>query len=217
MTATATLSRELRADAQRNRLRILEAARELIAEQGVDVPVTGIAERAGVGVGTIFRRFPTKDDLLIAVVEQRAEHLLEAAGAAAASDEPGPALRLFMQTAVSLQICDRGFCDAMDSNLFASVTLRRLFKQVVASAGDLLARAQAAGDVRGDVTAEDITMILAGIVRSGLILEDTVPGAWRRYLDLALDGLRPEGATPLSGTAPTRRQFEAAHRAARHA
>jgi hypothetical protein len=72
-------------------------------------------------------------------------------------------------------------------------------------------RAQAAGDVRPDVTAEDITMVLAGIVRAGVILEDTLPGAWRRYLDLALDGLRPEGATPLSGKAPTRIQFEAAH------
>jgi AcrR family transcriptional regulator len=208
---TVGVARELRADAQLNRLRILDAARELFAEEGVDVPVTQIADRAGVGVATIFRRFPTKDDLLVAVVEQRVGHLLAAADAAVAGDEPGPALRLFMRTAVSLQICDRGFCEAMDTNLFADRRLRTLFQRVVARAGELLVGAQAAGDVRSDVTAEDITMVLAGIVRAGVILEDTLPGAWRRYLDLALDGLRPEGATRLSGTAPTRLQFEAAH------
>jgi AcrR family transcriptional regulator len=214
MTDAVAEQRELRADAQRNLERILDAARELFGHEGVDVPVNEIADRAGVGVGTIFRRFPTKDDLLLAVVERRARQLLDAADSALAHDDAGPGLRSFMHAAVELQICDRGFCDAMDSNLFANERLRAVFRQVVRRAGDLLRRAQKAGRVRDDVTAEDITMLLSGIVRAGLILEDTMPGAWQRYLDLVLDGLRPEGATPLHGKAPTRRQFEAAHAAA---
>ncbi len=214
MTDAVAEQRELRADAQRNLERILDAARELFGHEGVDVPVNEIADRAGVGVGTIFRRFPTKDDLLLAVVERRAQQLLAAADSALAHDDAGPGLRSFMHAAVELQICDRGFCDAMDSNLFANERLRAVFRQVVRRAGDLLRRAQKAGRVRDDVTAEDITMLLSGIVRAGLILEDTMPGAWQRYLDLVLDGLRPEGATPLHGKAPTRRQFEAAHAAA---
>jgi AcrR family transcriptional regulator len=213
----AAPQRALRADARRNRERILDAARELFADEGVDVCVNEIAERAGVGVATIFRRFPTKDDLLVAVVEQRAQHLLDAADSALARDDPVDGLRAFMHAAAGLQICDRGFCDAMDTNLFADERLRALFRQVVRRAGDLLRRGQAAGQVRDDVTAEDITMLLVGVVRAGLILEDTVPGAWQRYVDLVLDGLRPEGASPLHGKAPTRRQFEAAHAAAAHA
>jgi AcrR family transcriptional regulator len=211
---TATVQRDLRADARRNRERILAAARELVAEQGVDVPVAEIAERAGVGVGTIFRRFPTKHDLLVALVEQRVEQLLAAADAALEREDPEPGLRSFLQTVVELQICDRGFCESMDTDLFAAEPLRRLFGEVVERAGTLLERAQRAGAVRGDVTAEDITMVIAGIVRSGVILEEIAPGAWRRYVDLACDGLRAEGATPLCGKAPTRRQFEAAHAAA---
>lgn len=214
MTDLTIEPRELRADARRNLERILDAARELFAEQGVDARMDEIAERAGVGVGTIFRRFPTKDELLVAVVEHRAQHLLDAADAALEHTDSEAGLRAFMHAAVGLQICDRGFCDAMDTNLFADERLRKLFRQVVARAGELVERGQQAGQVRRDVTAEDITMLIVGIVRAGLILEETMPGAWERYLDLVLDGLRPEGATPLRGKAPTRRQFEAAHAAA---
>lgn len=204
-----TATRELRADAQRNLGRVLDAAREVFAEQGLDAHVTEIADRAGVGVGTIFRRFPTKDALLAALLEQRGRELLDRA-AALAGAEPGDAFEGLVTAAVELQIRDRGFCDAIGTQVFGREELHELFHEVHGHLRRLLAAAQAAGAVRDDVTAEDVALILHGIARTGLMLEPAAPGAWRRYLRLALDGLRPDSATALPRKPPSRRQFEAA-------
>jgi AcrR family transcriptional regulator len=199
----------LRADAQRNLVRVLDAAREVFAEQGIDAPVADIAERAGVGVGTIFRRFPTKDDLLVAVVEQRTEQLIDAADAALESADPGAALQRFMETAAAMQISDVCWCEA-GSDLFGRDGLRELTDVLVGKMGELLTRAQTAGHVRSDVRALDIPVLLMAVAKSGLMLEDAVPGAWRRYLGIVLDGLRPEAARPLPRRPLSRREFAAA-------
>jgi AcrR family transcriptional regulator len=199
----------LRADAQRNLVRVLDAAREVFAEQGIDAPVTDIAERAGVGVGTIFRRFPTKDDLLVAVVEQRTAQLIDAADAALESPDPGAALRGFMETAAAMQISDVCWCEA-DADLFGRDGIRELIDVLVGKMGELLTRAQTAGHVRTDVSALDIPVLLMAVAKSGLMLEDAVPGAWKRYLGIILDGLRPEAARPLPRRPLSRREFEAA-------
>ena len=117
--------RELRADAQRNLARILEAAREVFAEEGIDARVTEIAARAGVGVGTIFRRFPNKDELIVALLEQRGRQLGESADAALAGDDPGLAFRRLIEQGVEMQIGDRGLCDAIGTDLLARDELRR--------------------------------------------------------------------------------------------
>jgi AcrR family transcriptional regulator len=208
MTTASTDSRELRADAQRNLARVLEAARTVLAEHGIDAPVTMIAERAGVGVGTIFRRFPTKDDLLVALITQRGRFLLDAADTALGAVDPGAGFRSFVSTAAAQQIEDRGFCDAIGTTLFARDDLRSLFDGVRDRLRELLARAQAAGEIRSDLVAEDVLFVLHAVARTGLMLEDTAPGAWRRYLGLALDGLRPEAATPLPRKPLSRRRFD---------
>jgi AcrR family transcriptional regulator len=207
---TVAPERHLRADAQRNLARILEAAREVFAEQGIDAPISVIAERAGVGVGTIFRRFPHKDELVAALIEQRGGQLLDAADLALATEDAGEAFRGFIEFAVSTQIFDRGFCDAIGTELFGREDLRVYFDAVEAKLGELLAHAQAAGAVRADVTPADILFVFHGVAHAGLMLEDVAPGAWRRYLGLALDGLRPEAATPLPRRALSKRQYEAA-------
>jgi AcrR family transcriptional regulator len=190
-------------------VRVLDAAREVFAEQGIDAPVTDIAERAGVGVGTIFRRFPTKDDLLVAVVEQRTEQLIDAADAALESADAGAALRRFMETAAAMQISDVCWCEA-GSDLFGRDGLRELTDVLVGKMGELLTRAQTAGHVRSDVRALDIPVLLMAVAKSGLMLEDAVPGAWKRYLGIVLDGLRPEAARPLPRRPLSRREFAAA-------
>jgi AcrR family transcriptional regulator len=200
----------LRADAQRNLVRVLDAAREVFAEQGIDAPVTEIADRAGVGVGTIFRRFPSKDDLLVAVVEQRTEQLIDAADLALASDDPGDALRRFMETAAAMQISDRCWCDASGTDLFGREGIRDQIDVLVGKMGELLTSAQTAGQVRSDLRALDIPVLLMAVAKSGLMLEDAAPGAWKRYLGIVFDGLRPEAARPLPRRPLTRRQFEAA-------
>ena len=211
MTAPAQ-PRELRADAQRNLQRVLDAARDVFADEGVDAPVTAIAERAGVGVGTIFRRFPSKDDLLVALIAQRGETLLAAADEALRSDDPGAAFRRFVETAAAQQIGDRGFCDSIGGHLFARRDLRELFDTVRARMKAIVRRAQHAGELREDVTGDDVLFVLHGVAHSGRMLEDVAPGAWRRQLGIALDGLRPGAATPLPHRPLTRRQFDDATR-----
>ncbi|MDX6425443.1 MAG: hypothetical protein QOD52_848 [Gaiellaceae bacterium] len=205
MTTTA-----LRADAQRNLVRVLDAAREVFAEQGIDAPVTDIADRAGVGVATIFRRFPTKDDLLAAVVEQRTEQMIEAADVALESSDPGAALRRFMETVTSMQVSDVCWCEAAGTGLFDRDGIRELTDVLVGKIGELLTRAQTAGQVRSDLRALDIPVLLMAVATSGLMLEDAVPGAWKRYLGIILDGLRPEAARPLPRRPLSRREFESA-------
>jgi len=203
-------TRELRVDAQRNLARILEAAREVFAEEGIDAPIVEIAARAGVGVGTIFRRFPHKDELIVALLEDRGRQLLESADAALGSDDPGEAFGRLIEVSVDMQITDRGLCEAMGTDLLAREGLRAQFDLVHARFAAVLRRAQEAGAVRSDVTAEDLLFVIHGVAHAGRMLEDSTPGGWRRYLGLALDGLRPEAATPLPRKPITRRQFQAA-------
>jgi AcrR family transcriptional regulator len=198
----------LRADAQRNHARVLEAARAVFAEHGIDAPMTLIAEHAGVGIGTVFRRFPTKQDLVVALVQQRGEQLVEAAEAALASAKPGEAFRSFVSVAAEQQIRDRGFCDSIGTQLYAREDLRQLFDGVRERVGRMLERAIEAGEVRSDIVAADVLFVLHGVARTGLMLEDSAPGVWRRYLGLALDGLRPEAATVLPRKAPSKRQVD---------
>jgi AcrR family transcriptional regulator len=202
----------LRADAQRNLVRVLDAAREVFAEQGIDAPVTDIADRAGVGVATIFRRFPTKDDLLAAVVEQRTEQMIEVANVALEGSDPGAGLRRFMETLAAMQIHDVCWCEAAGTDLFDRDAVRELTDVLVGKIGELLTRAQTAGQVRSDLRALDIPVLLMAVAKSGLMLEDAVPGAWKRYLGIILDGLRPEAARPLPRRPLSRRDFEAARR-----
>jgi AcrR family transcriptional regulator len=190
-------------------VRVLDAAREVFAEQGIDAPVTEIADRAGVGVGTIFRRFPTKDDLLVAVVEQRTAQLIEAADIALESSDPGAAMRKFLETAAAMHISDVCWCEA-GAELFGRDGIRELTDVLVGKIGELLTRAQTAGQVRSDLRALDIPVLLMAVAKSGLMLEEAVPGAWKRYLGIILDGLRPEAARPLPRGPLSRREFERA-------
>lgn len=200
----------LRADAKRNLVRVVEAAHAVFAEQGIDAPVSAIAERAGVGVGTIFRRFPSKDELLVAVLLHRGGQLTAAVHEAVAAEEAGPAFGTFVEKVVEAQLEDRCLCDAIGTDLLAREELGAVFDDVQRGLVRLLRRAQADGAIRGDVTAEDVLFVVHGVARTGLMLEEVAPGAWRRYLGLALDGLRPEAARPLPRRPISRRQFLAA-------
>jgi AcrR family transcriptional regulator len=200
-------SPHLRADAQRNLERILEAARAVFAEQGQEACVADVAARAGVGTATIFRRFPTKDDLVAAVLERELEEINARAAAAAGSEDPAAAIGEFMLWAVGTFIDDRCLCEATGGELFTRPEMAELVGQVTASVELLVQRAQGAGAIREDVVAQDIGFLLHAIGQAGLTLERTAPGAWRRYVGIALDGLRPEGATRLTAAPPTPEQL----------
>ena len=170
---------ELRADARRNLERVLDAATQVFAASGPDASVDEIAHLAGVGHGTVFRRFPTKDDLMYAVVERHVAQLRGLAEEALAADEPGPAFFDFVRRVAELNMRTPGLhrCVARCDEKPGAAELDRLVGKVVS-------RAQRAGAVRADVRPRDVKLL----VRSALT--SAPAGQWRRYLEVVLDGLR---------------------------
>ncbi len=204
----------LRADALRNRRRVLDAAAAAFAEGGLDVGVAEIARRAGVGPGTIFRRFPTKDDLIAAIVEQRIEEFLARADAAVAEDDPAEAFRQFFLDLTEQHVRDRGLLDAVGSRFGLDPRLQELRGRLFARFEEVLGRAQAAGVVREDLRAPDIAALSCATasVPAPLLLAN--PDAWRRYAAIVLDGMAPDGASELQHEPPDPAQVDAAVRAA---
>jgi AcrR family transcriptional regulator len=200
----------LRADAQRNRRRILDAAAVAFSEGGLDVGVAEIARRAGVGAGTLFRRFPTKEDLILAIVEERMLELIEAGRQSLEEEDAAYALRRFMFAGAEMQVRDQGFFDALVTRLNKEERLRELRDEIVQTAGRLLERAQAAGAVRDDVKPQDIPLLMCAAASSTAPLHGALPDVWRRYLTLILDGLQPGNCTSLDQVAPTLADFDAA-------
>ena len=187
-------SRQSRKDAQINRERVLEAAVELVRQDGEKVPMARIAERAGVGVGTLYRHFPTREDLLGALVHRSFGLALENARAAAAHE--GQALdgvrHFFLAT---LRDRDRFVLPLHGGPpVFTSAT-RSIQAEVRVVLRSLIERGQAAGELRGDLTPEDLILAAA-------LLSQPLPGTgdWevlaRRQIDLLLHGLGPVGCTP---------------------
>ncbi len=192
-----TSARPLRRDAERNRQRILTAAGELFAERGLAVTLDDIARHAGVGVGTVYRRYPDKELLIDALFEERLKALCEAAEAALGVEEPWDGLVLFFERGGELQARDRGLKELIADHAHGGECLIRARDRLRVLVTELFDRAKAAGVVRPDAEALDTPMIFMML---GPLMErahDVDPDLWRRYLGLILDGLRPEPATPL--------------------
>jgi AcrR family transcriptional regulator len=170
----------LRADAQRNLGRVLGAAAEAFAELGPDVSVDEIARRAGVGHATVFRRFPTKDSLMAAVVNARVAELAELAGAALAAPDAGAAFFEFVWRAAEFQVRDRGLYECYGR---CGVTPEVAGLQEAVAL--VVRRAQEAGALRRDFDAGDVPSLVGAAIRAA------PEGQWRRYVEIVLDGLRP--------------------------
>jgi AcrR family transcriptional regulator len=168
----------LRADAQRNLERVLEAAADVFGERGPDASVDEIARRAGVGHATVFRRFPTKGDLMAAVVQRRIDELTALAEAACAADDPGAAFTEFVWKAAELHALDRGLHDCLFR--CGQFPEKEVLERAVA---EVVGRAQEAGAVRRDVGPRDVSEL----VRAALTAAP--PDEWRRYVEVVLDGL----------------------------
>ena len=191
--------RPLRADAERNRVKLLVAAHRVFAAQGLDAGVEEVAREAGVGMGTLYRRFPTKEDLIAAIVEQRflAMSASFAAVAADAELEPWEAFEGCALTLAQAIAEDRGFFQVVSETVGRLDEIRALRDQMLETLRPVVERAQAAGVVRADVVTEDVPALCAIAARLPRWKLEEQPEVWRRYLGVVLDGLRPEGATPL--------------------
>ncbi|HEY8039092.1 MAG TPA: helix-turn-helix domain-containing protein [Polyangiaceae bacterium] len=182
----------MRADAERNRRHVLEVAMATFATEGLAVPIDEIARRAGLGVGTLYRHFPTKEALFAAIVEGRLEELVDLARAGARAADPGAAFFAFITRMVEEGAAKRDFLTALagkgvDLERIAAIKLR--MRRAISA---LLMRAQRAGAVRRDVNAVDVLTLVMGTVHAA---DRHGAGAAerRRMLAVIVDGLRPRG------------------------
>lgn len=183
--------RPQRADARRNRERILESAREVFAEAGADAQIDDVAHRAGVGVGTVYRHFPTKEALLSELVREKFRLLSEGArDALQRAGEPFEILTdLLRENATKLgrdAAMQQALAGAGDQIWIHAAAEQ---EELVELTGQLVARAQAAGSIRSDATAADIAMLMSGLCST---MGHPARGFdWHRHLELIIDALRP--------------------------
>ena len=185
----------MRADARRNRLTILAAAEEVFAEQGAGVPVDEVARRAGVGVGTLYRHFPTKEALFAAIVVQHMERIRDEAIRLGASADPGSALFEFLALLAREGTSKRNLVDALSG---AGINIKDAAADTKAeleeAGGRLLTRAQEAGQVRADVTLADLFGLVMGACSAGEGGPAPVDCSSARMIAIVCDGLRAEVA-----------------------
>ena len=178
----------MRADARRNRDALLEAALAVFAESGVDAPVREIADRAGVGVATVYRHFPQRADLVAAVFRHEVDACADAAPMLAAEHAPGEALARWMQRYAAFIATKRGLASALHSGHPAFGSLPDYFNARLQPAlRALLESAAAAGEARGDVAADDL---LGAVASLGMQARAERPDHARRMVALLVDGLR---------------------------
>jgi len=200
----------LRADAERNRQRLLAAAKELFATRGLDVTLDEVARHAGVGTGTAYRRFPNKDALIEALMVDRIGELGAIAEDCLADPDPWQGLVGYFERALALQAADRGLKEVLFSSgrgRERTAHARRALAPVVTK---LVRRAVEAGVVRPELGTSDVPVInfmLNTVVDFG---RDVEPELYRRYLAIVLDGLRPQppGSEPLPMPALDVRRFQ---------
>jgi AcrR family transcriptional regulator len=179
----------LRADARRNHAAVIAAARKLFADQGLEAQMPDVAKAAKVGVGTVYRHFPTKDDLIAALAEDRFERLAEKAREALAADGAWEGFRDFIRFSAEIQADDRGLCGVMGSR-------PEVMRSAAQSAGlnelcdQLVKRAQRSGELRRDLEWEDIPMIACALGRATQKDVGPATGRWPRLVEIVLDGVR---------------------------
>ncbi len=176
-------------DSERKRARLLEAAGEVFARGGLDMPMPAVAAAAGAGVGSVYRQFPSKRDLLAAlVVERLSDAETEADAALAGADGPWQALIALLR-----EFAERNAADEVRAEAMASVSthpdVERAFARTTAAWERLLDAAKAEGRLRADATMLDIRLLFAASRAAGAL----EPGAWERMLELGVDALRARG------------------------
>jgi AcrR family transcriptional regulator len=208
-----TTSRPLRADAERNRRRILAAAREVFARRGLDAGLDEIAKHAGVGTATVYRRFPDKEALVTALFAERLGEFVAAARTAAGHPDPWLGLTGMLETAVAMQIEDRGLRDVLFAHK-RSEAFAGYRAELEALIGEIVGRAVASGDLRPDVAFSDLATVQLMVTETAAVTDPVDPQVWRRYLRLLLDGLctRRDGPSPLGPPPLDLDAFEAACR-----
>jgi AcrR family transcriptional regulator len=188
-------ARAQRADAQRNRQRVLDAAFDVFAVEGAEAPMDSVARRAGVGVGTVYRHFATKEALIEALVQVRFEEMHDRVEQALERDDDAwAAIVELFEHAASLHARDRIFAEMNDPRQIPGVA--PVLEELLAGWAKLIARAKAQGTLRADFEADDIPCVMCGL--ANVVMSASSETHWRRYLSILIAGLRAEHADVLT-------------------
>ena len=181
--------RPLRADAERNRAKILDAAAQVFAEQGLDASLDEVAATAGVGVGTVYRRFPDKDALIGALFDDGVDEIAHLANVAPSHGNSWEALVWFLEEALQRQCANRGLRDMVVNSTYGVDKMEQAKSRIKPAIGLLVERAQRDGYLRSDVVHADFPIMEMMISSLGNMTATVAPDLWRRYLTIMLDGL----------------------------
>ena len=203
--------RPLRRDAERNRQRILAAAAEVFTERGLDATLDEVARAAGVGIGTVYRRFPDKESLIAELFRDRIDALVTVAEEACTAPDPWQGLAGYLEFAAATMAGDLGLRQLMMFGTYERDQVCYARDRMYPVMTKLVERAQAAGDLRPDFRATDVKMIGFMLSSVAEYASSAAPEVWRRYLVMLIDGLRPSrtGTSALPAPAPTTEQLGA--------
>jgi AcrR family transcriptional regulator len=181
----------MRADALRNRAALMDAARAVFRRDGLAAQMDAIAETAGLGVGTLYRHFPTKEALIAVLVQERLERLSASAEVAVRADDPWEGLAGLVWALATFEAEDQGMVDILtDSAAAQPPDVGAAMRTFVERLGVAVTRAQAAGQMRTDVSADDVLIAVCGIGKMMSLGAEDGAGRWRRLVQVVLDGLR---------------------------
>jgi len=197
----------LRRDAQERRRRLIAAAQREFAARGVDASLERIARDAGVAIGTLYRHFPTRLDLLMAAFEPRLQEFLDGAKKAVEIEDPWEGFVYYLENLFRVQAGDRGFNDFLSRRFPGSADTERIHDQMCRQIQEVLTRAQDAGEARPDITQADIVNLIWSNGRMIDATSTTAPHAWRRHLYLMLDAYRADRAHPIPEPPMTEKQL----------
>jgi AcrR family transcriptional regulator len=199
----------LRADAALNRKLLLAAARTVFSEQGLDAPMTEVARRAGVGIATLYRRFPARADLITAVFDEKMDAYVAAKDAALADPDPWRGFCGYVERVCEMQAEDRGFTFVLTTSFPTARAFEAKRNDAYAGVTELIARAKAAGRLRADFADQDLVLLLmanAGVIAA---TADTLPDAWRRPVAYLLQAFAADNRGPLPEPPPGEALFRA--------
>jgi AcrR family transcriptional regulator len=203
-----------RRDAERNRRKLIEVGRTVLGELGPDAPLEEIARRAGVGIGTLYRHFPTRESLIESIFAEHIGQIVAAAGEAEAVEDAWTGLVGFLERVLAVQAANlplRAVLLRQTDEQAAAERRRRILPML----DRLIGRAKEQGSLRGDYTLGDLLLALWSVAPLFEATAEVAPNVWRRHLQILLDGMRAEGATPQQVRPLAARQLEAAIRALR--
>jgi len=215
-TSVGPCEQALRVDAERNRVRILDAARVVFAEQGLDASMTEVARRAGVGIATLYRRFPAREDLIAATFAAKMTMYADAIEQALGDPDPWDGFCSYVERVCAMQAADHGFTHVLTTTFPTARPLEAERARAYRGFRKLISRAKATGQLREDFSDKDLVILLmanAGVLNA---TADAAPETWRRFLGYMLQAFSAATSRPLP-PAPRGKDLFAAMEHAQHA